>query len=125
MKKHIPVFALTALSALVNLVCFLTAESFGFSTRSGALAMVSILLFVVLFAMRDLLPPSRVWTRTSALWFSLGVLVIEVAALTLDYAQSHAMHIGASTGLALHCSMLLLFQLNAMPSKANRKPYAF
>jgi hypothetical protein len=117
MKNHLPAFALTVLSSVVNLLSWLFAST-NLASRSGVFAMVSLGILTLLFVLRDFLPASRRWTRPELLKGLGGFIVLEGLAVLLDAALGHALNLGVSTGLALFCSMLALFSLNDVPLKA-------
>jgi hypothetical protein len=109
MKKHLVVVVFICLSAVANLMsCLLTPQ---LAHRNGVFAAVSIGMLALLFALREYLPPSRIWTRASAPQFGLYCAGLELFSLFVDHFAETAPNFGSSTGTALFLSTLLLFNL--------------
>lgn len=116
MKKHLVVVVFICLSAIANLTsCLLTPQV---AHRNGVFAAVSIGMLALLFTLREYLPPSRIWTRASALQFGLYCAGLELFSLFVDHFAETATNFGSSTGTALFLSMLLLLNMNGTQPKA-------
>lgn len=116
MKKHIVVVAFIGLSAIVNLLsCLLTPQ---LAHRNSIFAVVSLGLLGLLFALREYLPPSRTWTRSSAREFGFYCVGLELFSLFVDHFAEHSANFVSSTGVAIFLSMILLLRLNGTQPKA-------